>query len=80
MLKNHKALVTVYIDGVACSIATVIAMAGNKIIMPSNSMMMIHNPVAGDAFSNLKYKIRAYLRADVQTIHEPHFIILDDIK
>lgn len=36
--------------------------------------------VAGDAFSNLKYKIRAYLRADVQTIYEPHFLILDDIK
>lgn len=36
--------------------------------------------VAGDAFSNLKFKIRAYLRADVQPVHEPHFVILDDIK
>ncbi|MFS1033388.1 head maturation protease, ClpP-related [Enterococcus casseliflavus] len=52
MLKNHKALVTVYIDGVACSIATVIAMAGNKIIMPSNSMMMIHNPMSSLSYGN----------------------------
>lgn len=52
MLKNHKALVTVYIDGVACSIATVIAMAGDKIIMPSNSMMMIHNPMSSLSYGN----------------------------
>ena len=44
MLKRHKASVTVYIDGLAASIASVIAMAGDKIIMPKNAMMMIHNP------------------------------------
>jgi len=44
ILKNHKANVTVYIDGLAASIASVIAMSGNKIIMPSNTMMMIHDP------------------------------------
>lgn len=43
MLKRHKATKNVYIDGLAASIASVIAMAGDKIIMPSNSMMMIHN-------------------------------------
>lgn len=52
MLKNHKAVVAVYIDGVACSIATVIAMAGDKIIMPSNSMMMIHNPMSSLSYGN----------------------------
>ncbi|MFW7432461.1 head maturation protease, ClpP-related [Vagococcus carniphilus] len=54
MLKNHKAFVTVHIDGVACSIATVIAMAGDKIIMPQNSMMMIHNPMLGVSYGNAK--------------------------
>lgn len=44
MLKRHKASITVYVDGLAASIASVIAMAGDKIIMPKNSMMMIHNP------------------------------------
>lgn len=45
MLKRHKATVTVYIDGVAASAASMIAMAGDKVIMPNNAMMMIHNPL-----------------------------------
>ena len=44
LLKNHPANVTVYIDGLAASMASVIAMAGNEIIMPENAMMMIHKP------------------------------------
>lgn len=44
MLKQNKAKVNVFIDGVAASIASVIAMSGDAIFMPSNSMMMIHNP------------------------------------
>lgn len=43
-LVAYKGKVTVVIDGLAASAATIIAMAGDKIIMPSNSMMMIHNP------------------------------------
>lgn len=43
MLKRNKAHVNVHIDGLAASIASVIAMAGDTIIMPSNAMMMIHN-------------------------------------
>lgn len=42
-LKRHPAKKTVYIDGFACSIASVIAMAGDEIIMPRNALMMIHN-------------------------------------
>ena len=42
ILMRHKANKTVYIDGLAASAASVIAMAGNKIIMPENAMMMIH--------------------------------------
>ena len=33
----------VHIDGFACSIASVIAMAGDEVIMPRNALMMIHN-------------------------------------
>lgn len=44
MLKRHKAYKRVYIDGFACSIASVIAMVGNKVVMPKTSMMMIHRP------------------------------------
>jgi len=44
MLKRHSAHKTVYIDGLAASIASVIAMAGDTIVMPRNAMMMVHNP------------------------------------
>ena len=43
MLKRHKARKTVHIDGYAASIASVVAMAGDEIVMPKNAMMMIHN-------------------------------------
>lgn len=43
ILKRNKAYKRVYVDGFACSIASVIAMAGNQICMPKSSMMMIHN-------------------------------------
>ena len=42
-LKRHTAHKTVYIDGFVCSIASVIAMAGDEIVMPRNALMMIHN-------------------------------------
>lgn len=42
-LRRHTAQKIVYIDGFACSVASVIAMAGDKVIMPQNTMMMIHN-------------------------------------
>ena len=42
-LRRHSAHKTVYVDGFACSIASVIAMAGDEIVMPRNTLMMIHN-------------------------------------
>lgn len=44
LLKINQAKITVYIDGLAASAASVVAMAGDEIIMPRNAMMMIHNP------------------------------------
>lgn len=52
ILKQHKATKTVFIDGLAASMASVVAMAGDRIVMPENAMMMIHNPstfAAGDS-------------------------------
>lgn len=42
LLKNHSATIVVHIDGLAASGASVIAMAADKIVMPKNTMMMIH--------------------------------------
>lgn len=44
-LKRHPAKVKVFVDGMCASIATVIAMAGDEIIMSPVSSMMIHNPL-----------------------------------
>ena len=44
MLKRHKARVIAHVDALAASIASVIIMAADEIRMPSNSMLMIHNP------------------------------------
>jgi len=47
VLRAHPAPVTVYVEGLAASIASVIAMAGDEIQMSENSLMMIHNAQAG---------------------------------
>jgi len=43
-LKSHEARVTVEVDGLAASIASIIAMAGDEIRMADNAWMMIHDP------------------------------------
>ena len=45
-IKRHKAVVTTEVDGMAFSIATLIAMAGDKRHMASNAMFMVHAPWA----------------------------------
>ena len=46
MLMRHKGHKTVYVDGMAASIASVIALAGDRVIVPSNAFLMIHKPWA----------------------------------
>ncbi|RUR35152.1 Clp protease ClpP [Clostridium perfringens] len=43
-LKRHPANKTVYVDGLAASISSVIALAGDKVIIPKNAQFMIHKP------------------------------------
>lgn len=43
-LVQHSAKITVRIDGLAASAATIVMLAGDDIIMPENAMIMIHNP------------------------------------
>ena len=45
MLMDYPGNVTVKIDGIAASAASVIAMAGTKVLMSPVSMLMIHNPM-----------------------------------
>lgn len=44
VLNAHKANVTVRVEGIAASIASVIAMAGDEVQIPENAFLMVHNP------------------------------------
>ena len=43
-LKRHAGEITVWIDGIAASAASYIAMAGDRVLMPENAFLMIHDP------------------------------------
>lgn len=45
MLMDYKGAVTVKIDGIAASAASVIAMAGTRVLMAPTALMMVHNPL-----------------------------------
>ena len=51
MLMDYEGEVTVKIDGIAASAASVIAMAGTTVLMAPTALIMIHNPMTG-AFGN----------------------------
>ena len=65
LLKAHKAYKTVHIDGIAASIASVIAMAGDKIVLPKNATFMIHKPMNGYFFAAMNAD---QLRKDAETL------------
>ena len=47
VLKRHSAYKTVYVDGLAASIASVIALAGDRVIIPKTAQFMVHKPMLG---------------------------------
>ena len=51
MLRNHKGKVTVKIDGIAASAASVVAMSGDETLITLTGMLMIHNVRPDRAFS-----------------------------
>lgn len=90
-LRRHQAFKTVYIDGFACSVASVIAMAGDKVVMPRNAMMMIHNAwtyamgnsselrkAADDLEIINKGNRQAYLQKSGEKINEEELVSLLD--
>lgn len=92
MLKRHPARVNVFVDGIAASIASVVAMAGDRITMPKNAMMMIHNPwtiaygnslelrkIADDLEKIRESLIEAYLsRPGIQLTRDQLIEIMDE--
>ena len=45
MLRNHKSKVTVKIDGIAASAASVVAMVGDETLISPTGYLMVHNPM-----------------------------------
>lgn len=43
-LKRHAGPVSVWIDGIAASAASYVAMAGDEVVMPENAFLMVHDP------------------------------------
>lgn len=65
-LKRHPASVLVDIDGMALSIASIIAMAGDEIRMAGNAMFMIHDPLSAVAGTAAEMRDKAKLMDQVK--------------
>lgn len=48
LFKQHSARVVMYVDGMALSVGSLIAMAGDEIVIAGNAWMMIHNPISAE--------------------------------
>lgn len=70
ILKQQPAEVHVYIEGIAASIATVIAMAGDQIYISRSAMMMVHNAMFG-LFGYYNAGDMQAMIADLEKISEP---------
>ena len=75
LLKTHPAKVTVIVDGIAASAASLIAMAGDTIRVPKNALMMIHEPWsiamgAEDDLLKAAEMLATYNRACINTYAE----------
>ncbi len=67
MLRDYKGAVTVKIDAIAASAASVVAMAGSRVLMSPVAMLMLHDP-STIAYGNTKDMERA-----IHTLPQPHF-------
>lgn len=74
MLKRNDAYKTVYIDGLAASIASVIAMVGDEVIIPKNAAMMIHKPMTSYLWTS---KNADELRKDAEALDSCQELIMN---
>lgn len=70
-LKRHPGKVTIYVDGWACSAASVIAMAADELIMGLGSMVMIHEA------SNIVWGTKTDMRKEASVLEELEEGIID---
>lgn len=87
MLKRHQGYKTVYVDALAGSIASVIVFAGDRIVIPSNSFLMIHKPWASCVGNSIEMRKMAddleAIELGILNIYEEHLkegVSIDTIK
>lgn len=66
VLKSSSATISVYIDGLAASMASVIALAGSKVHISSNAMMMTHPPSVNTYGSAKEHQRATKLLEDIE--------------
>ncbi len=87
MLLRHKGKKTVHVDGMAASIASVIALAGDEIIVPSNAFLMVHKPWAhcdgnADDFRKMADDLDA-IETGIMNVYKAHLAegaSIDDVQ
>lgn len=81
ILKQSTKTINVYIDGMAASAASIIAMAGDKTFMPKNTQFMIHNASTG-RFGNSKdfEKVQRQLESTNQSLIETYLASFNGSK
>lgn len=76
ILKRHSGNKTVHVDGLAASIASVIALAGDRVIIPRNAFLMIHKPWScciGNANDMVKQaEVLDTIEESILNIYEEH--------
>lgn len=84
MLSRYKGRKTVHVDGIAASIASVIAMVGDVIEMPENTMLMIHRAWASVAGNTEELSHYAELLAKVDnavvSVYSERLNVTDDVE
>lgn len=75
-LRAHAAKINIYIDGLCASAATIVAMAGDTIKIPTTGMMMIHDPMAG----LMGYYNKAELLKVIEVVEEIKATIVEAYK
>lgn len=84
MLSRYKGRKTVHVDGIAASIASIIAMVGDTIIMPENTMLMIHRAwasVSGNTEELARYaELLAKVDDAVVSVYSERLNVTDDVE
>jgi ATP-dependent protease ClpP protease subunit len=81
-IKRKDSFITTFVDGLAASIASVIALAGDKVVIAKNAFFMIHNPwswAIGDSKEMIKQaELLDQIKGSIVNIYSGHSTLSED--